>query len=616
MKTNTSTTAPSVARIATDSLELTVDATPEIPRIEHPRPQFFRDAYQILNGLWQFAYDDDDAGLRERWYEGGEFPMTIVVPFSFQSRCSGIGDRTFHDIVWYRRRLTVDPQFAGKRLMLHFGAVDYEATVWVNGRFAMSHRGGHTPFGTDITDLLQEGDNMVVVRAYDDSRDVTQPRGKQYWEEESASIFYTRTTGIWQTVWLEAVPVDRLESVVVTPLVDAHAVDIHFAIARPPALATAAATPSPLELHMEVRLDGTVKAHERVLVLEPQGTVRIALPQPVALWSPDHPELYDITYRLVSDGRVIDHVDGYFGMRKIAVENGKVFLNNRPYYLRMVLDQGYFPDGILTPPSDDAIRRDVELTKALGFNGARKHQKVEDPRFLYWCDRLGLLVWGEMANAYRYSETAVSRLTSEWQEAVLRDRNHPCLIAWVPLNESWGVPELLSDPRQRDFLVTLYHLTKALDPSRPVISNDGWEHAVSDLCTIHDYESRKEVLKARYQTAASAVNATPGHKLIHAPGFAYDNEPILITEMGGISFKQSDWSGWGYSHAESEEDFLTRYQAVIEAMLESPVIQGFCYTQLTDVEQEINGLLTYDRIPKAPIDVLRAITEGRGRPLS
>jgi len=612
MKIDTSATAQGVDRTSSHSLQSTPENTPVMPRNEHPRPQFIRGDYQILNGTWQFAYDDDDAGLREHWYEGDEFPLTIVVPFSFQSRCSGIGDRTFHDIVWYRRSLTVDPQFAGKRMVLHFGAVDYEATVWVNGRFAMSHKGGHTPFAGDITDHLQDGDNVVVVRAHDDSRDVTQPRGKQYWEEESASIFYTRTTGIWQTVWLEAVPIVHLESVVVTPQVDAHAVDVRYAITHSPAAISA----TTLELHLEVRLAGSIKAHERVLILESEGTVRVGLPQPITLWSPDHPELYDVTYRLVADGRVIDHVDGYFGMRKIAVENGKVFLNNRPYYLRMVLDQGYFPDGILTPPSDEAIRRDVELTKALGFNGARKHQKVEDPRYLYWCDRLGLLVWGEMANAYRYSEAAVSRLTSEWQEAVLRDRNHPCLIAWVPLNESWGVPELLSDPRQRDFLVTLYHLTKALDPSRPVISNDGWEHAVSDLCTIHDYESRKDVLKARYQTAASAVTSTPGHKLIHAPGFAYANEPILITEMGGISFKQSDWSGWGYSHAESEEDFLSRYQAVIEAMLESPVIQGFCYTQLTDVEQEINGLLTYDRVPKAPIDVLRAITEGRGRPLA
>ncbi|MCY0869505.1 MAG: glycoside hydrolase family 2, partial [Firmicutes bacterium] len=314
--------------------------------------------------------------------------------------------------------------------------------------------------------------------------------------------------------------------------------------------------------------------------------------------------------------RTCDLVRSYVGMRKIAIEQGRVFLNNAPYYMRLVLDQGYYPDSNLTPPDDAAIRRDIELTKELGFNGVRKHQKIEDPRYLYWCDRLGLLVWGEMANAFAYSDKSVARLTAEWQEVIARDYNHPCIVAWVPLNESWGVPQLLSDPRQRSFLSSLYHLTKALDASRLVMSNDGWEHVASDLCTIHDYEASHDVLVRRYVSAETAVMSTPGNKLIYAPGTRYDGQPILITEMGGISFKTNAWSGWGYSRADSEADFIQRYAAVLDAIYASPVVQGFCYTQLTDVEQEINGLLTYDRRPKAPIRVLRSITEGRGIPES
>jgi len=585
-----------------------------IPRAEYPRPQFMREAYLNLNGTWEFAFDDEDAGIGEQWQNAKMFDRSITVPFAFQSVLSGIGEVAFHDIVWYRRSFSVPSAFTGKRLILHFGAVDYEATVWISGQVAAVHEGGHTPFSVDITDLVPaSGECVIVVRAKDDSRDLAQPRGKQYWEEQSASIFYTRTTGIWQTVWLEAVAAIHVERVKLLPRVDEKAIDLDVQLGG-----FARLNGQTAELHVEIQFCGDLIAHDRfrLSAKRTQRRIGIALDPSVQphLWSPEHPHLYDIVYTLVVDDQVIDRVESYFGMRKIAVENGNVFLNNRPYSMRLVLDQGYFPDGILTPPSDEALVRDIELTKQLGFNGARKHQKVEDPRYLYWCDKLGLLVWGEMANAYTFSEASVTRLTTEWPHVIERDFNHPCIVAWVPLNESWGVPELLSDTRQRSLLASLYHLTKAMDNSRLIISNDGWEHAISDLCTIHDYESDKAVLMARYASVERAVSATPGNHLIYAPGFTYQGEPILITEMGGISFRKSEWNGWGYSAAQNEEDFIKRYAAVIEAMHESPVIQGFCYTQLTDVEQEINGLLTYDRVPKAPLEVLRSITEGRGIP--
>jgi hypothetical protein len=299
-------------------------------------------------------------------------------------------------------------------------------------------------------------------------------------------------------------------------------------------------------------------------------------------------------------------VESYFGMRKIEARDGKALLNYRPYYQRLVLDQGYFPGGLLTAPTDEDLRKDIELAKEMGFNGARKHQKIEDPRWLYWADTLGFLVWGEMANAYQYSPDYVSRITGEWQEAVRRDHNHPCIVAWVPMNESWGVPELATDPAQIDHLLSLYHLTRSLDRSRPVVSNDGWEHARTDLCTIHDYGSPED-LSRRYATPESSISAQPAKRQIYAPGHGYRGEPILISEFGGIAFSGEE-GGWGYSTVADAEEFLERYDALISALLQSETVRGFCYTQLTDVEQEVNGLLTYDRRPKADPARIRKIT--------
>jgi beta-galactosidase/beta-glucuronidase len=330
-----------------------------------------------------------------------------------------------------------------------------------------------------------------------------------------------------------------------------------------------------------------------------------------ALWAPEHPNLYDLRLELLgADGEVLDAVESYFGMRKIEARDGRVFLNNRPYYQRLVLDQGYFPDGLLTAPTDDDLRRDIELAREMGFNGARKHQKIEDPRWLYWADTLGFLVWGEMANAYTYSPGYVRRITTEWQEAVRRDHNHPCIVAWVPMNESWGVPELDSDPRQVEHLLAMYHLTRSLDRSRLVVSNDGWEHALTDLCTIHDYGGADD-LSSRYATPVSSVSARPAGRPIYAPGYRYRGEPVLISEFGGMAFSGEE-GGWGYSTVADAEEFLQRYEALITALLQSETVQGFCYTQLTDVEQEVNGLLTYDRNPKADPARIRKITTRSG----
>ncbi|MFB5678370.1 glycoside hydrolase family 2 protein [Paenibacillus terreus] len=578
------------------------------PRPEYPRPQFERKEWLNLNGEWEFAFDDQRRGDRERWYEpenGTAFDKKIQVPFAFQSKLSGIGDPGFHDLVWYRKQLELPAEWKSKRILLHFGAVDYSASVWVNGRWAVSHEGGHTPFEADITDLLTDGENTIVVRVEDYSQDVTLPRGKQYWKQDSASIFYTRTTGIWQTVWLEPVDGARLSRVKFTPDIDRNDIRIRM-------FYSVAAAERKVRVRMTISFAGEVISEEEFTVRHTEEVRTVGLHDfndhgLGRWWTPEKPNLYDITFELLDGEEVTDTVTSYFGMRKVTVENGQLHLNNRPYFLRLVLDQGYFPDGILTAPSDEALLRDIELTQEMGFNGVRKHQKTEDPRFLYWCDRKGLLVWGEAANAYNYSEEYVRKFTKEWQEIIERDYNHPSIIVWVPLNESWGIPNAQVDERQQQHGLTMYHLTKSLDPTRPVIYNDGWEMMKTDIVAIHDYEWREEVLTERYTTAESAVSGLPGRRRIFVGGAGYEGQPIMITEFGGIAYKKSDWDGWGYSGAKDDGDYLQRLQAVIRPMYVSPVIEGFCYTQLTDVEQEINGLLTYDRVPKVPLAEIRKI---------
>lgn len=596
-----------------------------MPRPEYPRPQFRRSRWTNLNGEWSFAFDDEDAGLANGWYEttpeelrsgGPPFDRRITVPFCYQAPLSGIGDTAFHDVAWYACSFTL-PEPPGERLLLHFGAVDYRATVWVNGVQVARHEGGHTPFSANIAHALREEDNVVVVRAEDPSEDATIPRGKQYWKEKSEGIFYTRTTGIWQTVWLEPVGRRLIEDLRLTPDVDGSRVIVRVAVEG---------YEPGMTLRLTVALDGERVLEEEVELDAPLLRRDLPLAAPV-LWSPEHPNLYDLRLELLgSGGELLDAVDSYFGMRKIEARDGKVYLNDRPCYQRLVLDQGYFPGGLLTAPADEDLRRDIELAKEMGFNGARKHQKVEDPRWLYWADTLGFLVWGEMANAYAYSPGYVRRITTEWQEAVHRDYNHPCIVVWVPMNESWGVPCLATDPEQVEHLLAMYHLTRSLDTTRPVVSNDGWEHALTDLCTVHSYVDAA-ALAGRYATRATSVadlttqdygnttaltelsgQAQPRSRPVYAPGYAHRGEPILVTEFGGISFKSAGPGAWGYRTAADSEELLEQYRAQVTALLGCEPVQGFCYTQLADVEQETNGLLTHDRRPKADPARIREIT--------
>jgi beta-galactosidase/beta-glucuronidase len=583
------------------------------PANVHPRPQLVRREWTDLCGRWGFAHDDDDIGLADGWPEQEKpFDRTITVPYPPESKLSGIRDTGHHPVVWYRRELKSPRPPDGERLLLHFGAVDYRAMVWVDGALVGTHEGGHTPFSCDITHALRDGGrHSVVVRAEDQPTDGTQPRGKQDWETEPHAIWYHRTTGIWQPVWLERVPHTYVQELQWTPDLPAGRVRMEVRLNRVPR--------SPLAIAVRLRLDDEVLADQRARLDADHAVVDVAIPalrhdQDAGrlLWSPENPTLLDADVTLLAGDHPVDEVSSYVGLRSTGVADGRFVLNGHPYFVRSVLEQGYWPDSHLAAPNAGALRREVELIKKLGFNAVRVHQKVEDPRFLYWCDRLGLLVWGEMANAYAFSPHSVERLTREWLEVVRRDRSHPCVVTWVPMNESWGVPHIATDPAQRSCTDALYHLTRAVDPTRPVLSNDGWEHSSSDIIGVHDYAPRGEHLRDRYGDASSLArtlrNGRPAMRPLLLPGFDPGDRPVMLTEFGGIRYAASRLSrGWGYSQASSAKEFTERLTDLVDAVLDSSELAGFCYTQLTDTEQEQNGLLTADRKPKIPPRQVRAI---------
>jgi hypothetical protein len=591
---------------------------PTEAELQYPRPGLRRDRWTDLCGTWQFGFDDNNVGICERWFSPspplGVFDRQIIVPFPPESRASGVNDTGFHPVVWYRRTFAIQDADRAGRLVLHFGAVDYRAQVWVNGSMVASHEGGHTPFSAEIASVLIDGpEQVVVVRAEDQPTDLRQPRGKQFWREELRGIWYHRTTGIWQPVWLEPVPITAISEVRWTPNLDHFGVEMIVRFNRD----------VPEGSYLKVCMNGT---EERALADDCYAVARDEIRRLVLFnrdrqmgagrllyWSPTTPHLIDVELTLVAaDGTVLDRVDSYFGLRSVEVRDRRVHLNGVPIFMRLVLAQNYWPETLLAAPSAEALREEVLLARSMGFNGVRIHQKIEDPRFLYWCDRLGMMVWGEAANAFVYDDQAAERLTREWLEAVRRDYNHPSLIAWVPLNESWGVPNLDRAPEQRSFVKALYHMTKALDPTRPVIGNDGWQHAIGDLFGVHDYTSDHNVLRERYGNRAALEytfrEVRPDHYPLLSGGHAVGDEAVVLSEFGGLSFipdRGTDW--FGYGKYENAEELLTRYRELVEALLDSEVLAGFCYTQLTDTEQETNGLLTAERKPKLDLKILRDI---------
>ncbi|MCA0757886.1 glycoside hydrolase family 2 [Paenibacillus sp. N4] len=575
----------------------------------YPRPQFVRANWMDLNGEWRFGFDDDNAGEAQGWHRSFGGDRRITVPFTYETKAGGIGEEAHHPFVWYNRRLDIPSDAEGNRVLLHFQAVDYIARVWMNGEYVGRHQGGYSAFSFDITPYVQFGSSNELTVQVEDSKDATQPRGKQRWVDDSFECFYVQTTGIWQSVWLEYVRPDYIDSVKITPDLDASTVRFDYQVKGDVCAGGKLRLETIISMQDRQVKQASLAIDRPWLQLEVDLVHEMNGPWKRRYWSPAHPNLYDVEFILYRDDVVVDRVYSYFGMRKISIEKGRVLLNNVPVYQRLLLDQGYWPDTHLTPPSEDALIKDIELLKKMGYNGVRKHMKVEDARFLYWCDVLGVLVWSEMAAAFEFNDNAVQKFTAEWMEIVRQQYNHPSIITWVPFNESWGIMNIFKDGRQQKFTEAIYHLTKAFDPNRPVIVNDGWEHTVSDILTLHDYVETKEQFLKKYASKDEIVNNEKTFnqwKYAFADGYSYKGQPIIVSEFGGIAFNSD--KGWGYGkQVASEEAFLERFRGIHEAIKQTDYIVGYCYTQITDVQQEVNGLLTEEREPKITIDTIREI---------
>ncbi|TFE01540.1 glycoside hydrolase family 2 protein [Jeotgalibacillus salarius] len=560
--------------------------------IDYPRPQFKRSEWIDLNGSWKFQFDDDDMGEKNGWFKGDILQENIQVPYAYQSKLSGVNDQSDHNVVWYEK--SFEWKVTDKEAYLHFEAVDYYSKVWVNGQFAGEHEGGHTPFSFLIGSMLQEGENTIVIRVMDD-HSVEQPLGKQSWKSENFLCWYTKTTGIWQSVWLEEVSQTHIEEIKMTPKIENASLEV---------VANISAHENPVYLEAEVYfkdewihasgvwIKANAKSAELTLdVQSDEADFR------VFYWSPDRPDLYDIRFTLKDRKHVYDEVESYFGMRSIEVKGDRILLNRETFYQKLILDQGYYQDSLMTATYDQ-MESDLKKVKEMGFNGVRRHQTIADRRYMYLCDQLGLVMWAEMPSSFHFSNTAMIRTMNEARQLVNKHFNHPSVIIYTLMNESWGVNEIFHRKDQQNFVNALYFQTKALDPTRLVVGNDGWEHTLTDLLTVHDYNSDDVSMKNNYRCKDDFVNGSPSMtslKQNYAQGYQYQGEPVLVSEYGGIAYGSQSKNDWGYgSRPESSEEVLLRLKQLTTVITETAFIQGYCYTQLTDVEQEVNGLLDHN----------------------
>lgn len=557
-----------------------------IPRPEHPNPQSERKNWLNLNGEWDFEFDFGNSKYDAGIIDKKEWDKKIIVPFCPESKLSGIEHTDFIPAVWYRKTVDISAENLEGIVFLNFGAVDYEAKIYVNGKKAGYHKGGYSSFRVDITEFLNVGENVIVVNAVDDVRDPLVPRGKQCEELKSRGCDYTRTTGIWQTVWLEFVPKEHIKSFRLYPDAENSALSI-LANVEGEGEFTA-------EAFYEGRPVGLVKKHVSNVF---NGEIALSEKH---LWEPGYGRLYDL--KLTFNG---DEISSYFGLRSIRLDDYKFLINGKSVFQRLVLDQGFYRDGIYTAPTEEDLINDINISFAVGFNGARLHQKVFEPRFLYHCDRLGYLVWGEYGNwGLDWSNTsALEAILPEWCECVERDFNHPSVIGWCPFNETWDI----NGRKQYDSILrTVYRVTKQLDVTRPGIDTSGNFHVETDIYDVHDYEQDVETFKNNYDrlmTENVLFEKFPDRQMYSGKGCAW------VSEYGGLQWSEGDREdAWGYGNApKSLDEFIERYKGLTDALLDNDRMFGFCYTQLYDIEQEQNGLYYYDRTPKFDTEIFKAI---------
>ncbi|HCS73721.1 MAG TPA: beta-galactosidase [Clostridiales bacterium] len=566
-----------------------------IPRPEYPRPQMLREDWINLNGSWEFEMDFGRSGKERKLFTIDKLQDVILVPFCPESKLSGIEYTDFIPAVWYRRSFIIPDDWVDSRVLIHFGAVDYESEVWINGASAGTHKGGYSSFSFDITEYIQTGENIVTVYAEDDVRSGLQPRGKQRAEHHfiKAGCDYTRTTGIWQTVWLERVPKEYISSFKVIPDPDNQSVHIKSLLKG---------NTDNLTFRVQAAYDGRDVGQAQAIITGNRVSLTVNLEEK-HLWEPGVPNLYDLELTLENGNKAIDRVTSYFGLRSVSLGKDVTNINGKPVFQRLVLDQGFYPDGIYTAPTDEDLRKDIGISLALGFNGARLHEKVFEPRFLYWADKMGYLVWGEHANWGLDIDTPMGlrQFLPEWMEVLERDFNHPSIVGWCPFNETWD-----KDGKKQDneVLRIVYNVTKAIDTTRPVIDTSGNYHVVTDIFDIHDYDQDPESLAKKLEP----MKTSEGAYVTFENRQKYEGQPYFVSEYGGIWWNPGDKKGWGYgTRPKSEEEFLARYKGLTELLLKHPRVCAFCYTQLYDIEQEVNGLYTYDRKPKFDPEIIKAI---------
>mgnify|MGYP000994995748 CR=1 FL=1 len=569
----------------------------EIPRNEYPRPQFVRESWECLNGEWDFSYDYGSSGEeRGLWNPEAVFPYKILVPFCPESELSGLGNKDFLNTVWYQKRFNLSESQLAKRIMLNFGAVDYFCTVYLNGVKCGEHRGGYSSFGFEITGWVRSGENVITVRADDFPRSRKQPRGKQSCQYLSHACDYTRVTGIWQSVWLEFLPQSYLKSV--KTITDYKSGIVTFT-------ASIEGSSDKLSLEATVFFDGKQVSQKTIELSSQSNSFSMTLDE-IRLWSPGSPCLYDVEYQLKDSGETIDTVRSYFGFRSIEIRDRGIYINGKPIFQRLILDQGYYPDGIYTAPTDEALKQDIELSMALGFNGARLHQKVFEERYYYWADKLGYLVWGEQGSwgLDLSSYEALANFLPEWLDVVERDFNHPSIVGWCPFNETQSKFAKIKTIQDGRILEHVYKITKLLDPTRPVIDTSGYLHVVTDVYDVHDYENDLDEFARHY----SRLGEGKVFDQFNEGYGAYGGQPFFVSEYGGAWWAPGKTDGWGYGAPPTQEsDVKERYTGLTAILLENENICGFCYTQLTDVEQEKNGLYYYNREKKFSEEVYAAI---------
>jgi beta-galactosidase/beta-glucuronidase len=570
-----------------------LSAMAAVPRPEHPRPDALRDNWMTLNGPWQFEIDRKGDGEARGLISGKDLTSTITVPFCPESKLSGLGlgNTEYFTRVWYRRLIELPAAMKGKRILLHFGGVDYKSWVYVNGKLAGTHTGENAAFSFEITRLLKEGANELVVRVFDDLRSGLQVGGKQAFNKSEGCV-YTRTTGIWQPVWLEAVGSSFVENLSIVPDPDHGRVLIEAAVNG---------ADGDVQLRAEAFADGKPVGSDSAAGTWRNQRLVLNLSEK-KLWAPGSPFLYDLKLTLTRGGETIDELKSYFGLRKVTIEGRRILINGKPVFQRLILDQGFYPQGVWTAPTDDALKHDIEMSMACGYNGARLHQKVFEPRFLYWADKLGYLVWGEFPNwGYNNKPEGYAAYVTEWTEVLLHDRNHPAIVGWCPFNETGGGAAEIQQ--------LIWNVTRAVDPTRPVLESSGWAHTLPhpEVRDAHDYDGNPANLRKRWMDYfAGASGRAPRFGLPADPGRDC-GVPFMISEIGGIGWATE--GGWGYGEGpKTLEAFYTRYQGTLDALLDNPNLFGFCYTQLTDVEQEHNGLYYYDRRPKFDVKRICAIT--------